>query len=82
MQSIADGLPPDVARLVLPDWRKSEADYWAVRDSLLSQYANQWIAFAEGAVIASKWFQNLKKPGFSSRAACYFPDPRRIYERR
>jgi hypothetical protein len=52
MQSIADGLPPDVAQHVHPDWRKNEASYWAIRDSLLSQYAGQWVAFADGAVIA------------------------------
>ncbi|NQU23516.1 MAG: hypothetical protein HQ567_19725 [Candidatus Nealsonbacteria bacterium] len=53
MKSIADGLPPDVARQIYADWRKNEADYWAARDSLLTEYANQWIAFAEGAVIFS-----------------------------
>jgi hypothetical protein len=53
MQNIADGLPPDVAQQVHPDWRKNEADYWAVRDSLLSQYADQWVAYANGAVIVS-----------------------------
>ena len=53
MRSIADGLPPDVARQIHPDWRKNEADYWAARDSLVAEYANQWIAFAEGAVIFS-----------------------------
>lgn len=53
MQSIADGLPPDVAQQIHPDWRKNEADYWAVRDSLLEQYADQWVAYANGAVIAS-----------------------------
>jgi predicted aspartyl protease len=53
MQSIADRLPPDVARQIHPDWRKNEADYWTVRDSLVSQYADQWVAFADGVVIAS-----------------------------
>jgi hypothetical protein len=53
MQSIADGLPPDVAQQVHPDWRKNEADYWATRDSLLPQYSDQWVAFADGGVIAS-----------------------------
>lgn len=53
MQSIADGLPPDVARQIHPDWRKNEVDYWAARDSLLTQFTDQWIAFADGAVIAS-----------------------------
>lgn len=53
MQSIADGLPPDVARQIHPAWRKNEADYWAARDSLLSQYNDQWVAFADGRVIAS-----------------------------
>lgn len=53
MQSIADGLPPDVAQHVHPDWRKNEAEYWAARDSLLPQYADKWVAFADGAVIAA-----------------------------
>ena len=52
MQSLADGLPPDLARQIHPDWRKNEAEYWAVRDSLLSQYGDQWVAFADGSVLA------------------------------
>ncbi len=53
MQSLADGLPEEVARLIHPDWRKNEADYWTNRDSLLAKYRDQWIALADGAVIAS-----------------------------
>jgi hypothetical protein len=53
MKSIADQLPPEIARQIHPDWRKNEAEYWAVRDQLLSQYQGQWIGFADGAVIAS-----------------------------
>jgi hypothetical protein len=53
MQSLADDLPPEVARFVHADWRKNEADYWAMRETLLAQYRNQWVAFARGAVIAS-----------------------------
>ena len=53
MKSLADGLPPEIARQVHPDWRKNEAAYWDVRDQLLAQYAGQWIGFADGAVIAS-----------------------------
>lgn len=53
MKSIADKLPPEIARQIHPDWRKNEADYWAVRDQLLSQYHGQWIGFADGVVIAS-----------------------------
>ena len=53
MKSIADHLPPDIARQIHPDWRKNEAEYWAARDQLLSQYRDQWIGFADGAVIAS-----------------------------
>src|SRR5438132_5375127 len=52
MKSIADQLPPDVAKFVHPDWRKNETQYWTVRDRLLSQYQGQWIGFADGAVIA------------------------------
>ena len=53
MKSLADELPPEIAREIHPDWRKNEAAYWAVRDQLLSRYQGQWIGFAEGAVIAS-----------------------------
>ena len=53
MKSMADGLPPEIARQVHPDWRKNEAAYWAVRDQLLSQYHGQWIGFADGKVVAS-----------------------------
>jgi hypothetical protein len=53
MKSLADELPPDIARQVHPEWRKDEADYWTVRDQLLAQYENQWIAFADGTVLAA-----------------------------
>jgi hypothetical protein len=53
MKSLADGLPPEIARRIHPDWRKNEADYWAVRDELLAQYRDQWIGFADGAVIVA-----------------------------
>jgi len=53
MRSIADQLPPEIARQIHPDWRKNEADFWAVRDQLLNQYQGQWIGSADGAVIAS-----------------------------
>jgi hypothetical protein len=53
MKSLADGLPPEIARQVHADWRKNEAAYWAVRDRILGQYQGQWIAFADGAVIAA-----------------------------
>jgi hypothetical protein len=53
MKSLADALPPEIARQIHPDWRKNEAAYWAVRDQLLSQYQGKWIGFADGAVIAS-----------------------------
>ena len=53
MQSLADKLPADIAWQIHPDWRKNEAEYWAVRDQLLDQYRGQWIGFADGQVIAS-----------------------------
>ena len=53
MKSLADSLPPEIAQQIHPDWRKNEAWYWAVRDQLLVQYQGQWIAFADGAVIAA-----------------------------
>jgi hypothetical protein len=53
MKSLADELPPEIARQISPEWRKNEAAYWAARDQLLTQYQNQWIGFADGAIIAS-----------------------------
>ena len=53
MKSMAEGLPPEIASQVHPDWRKNEAEYWAVRDQLLSKYRDQWIGFADGLIIAS-----------------------------
>ncbi len=53
MTSLTDGLPPEIAREIDPNWRKNEAAYWDVRDQLLRQYQGQWIGFADGAVIAS-----------------------------
>jgi hypothetical protein len=53
MKSLVDGLPPEIARQIHPDWRKNEAAYWAVRDQLFGQYQDRWIGFADGAVIAS-----------------------------
>jgi predicted aspartyl protease len=53
MQSLADRLPPEIARAIHPDWRKNEAEYWGKRESLLGQYKDQWIAFADGNVLAS-----------------------------
>lgn len=53
MKSLADYLPPEIARQIHPDWRKNEAAYWAVRDDLLRQYQGKWIGFADGNVIAS-----------------------------
>jgi hypothetical protein len=53
MKSLADGLPPEIARQVHPDWRRNEAAYWAVRDRLLGQYQGQWIGFADGAVLVT-----------------------------
>jgi len=53
VKSIADQLPPEIARQIHPDRRKNEAAYWAVRDLLLDQYRGQWIGFADGKVIAS-----------------------------
>src|SRR6266852_9339677 len=53
VKSIADQLPPEIARQIHPDRRKNEAAYWAVRDQLLNQYRDQWVGFADGRVIAS-----------------------------
>jgi predicted aspartyl protease len=53
VKSLADGLPPEIAQQVHPDWRRNEREYWAVRDRLREQYEGQWIGFADRAVIAS-----------------------------
>jgi hypothetical protein len=53
MKSIADQLPPEIARQIHPDRRNNEAGYWAIRDQLLDQFRDQWIGFADGSVIAS-----------------------------
>jgi hypothetical protein len=53
VKSIADQLPPEIARQIHPDRRRNEADYWAARDQLLEHYRGQWIGFADGKVIAS-----------------------------
>lgn len=52
-KSLADGLPPEIANQVHPDWYKNEVDYWAMRDQILAQYQDQWIGFADREVIAS-----------------------------
>lgn len=46
-------LPPEIAKQIDPVWRKNETEYWAVRDSLLRKYADQWIGFADGRVVVS-----------------------------
>jgi hypothetical protein len=53
MESLADRLPPELAQHVHPDWKKNEAGYWACRESLLGQYRNCWVGFADGHVLVS-----------------------------
>jgi hypothetical protein len=53
MKSLAELLPPEIAAQLHPDLLKNEAEYWTMRDQLLSQYEGQWIGFAGGAVVAS-----------------------------
>jgi hypothetical protein len=53
MESLIKGLPREIAKRVHPEWLKNEAEYWAQRDGLLHQYADQWIGFADGRVIVS-----------------------------
>jgi hypothetical protein len=69
MKSLADGLPPEIARQVHPDWRKNEAEYWTVRDQLMNQYQGQWIGFANGVVVA-----------FGTRPVAAFFDARQAAE--
>jgi len=52
-RSLAEGLPTELAQHLHSDWYRFESEYWAVRDSLLTQYGNQWIGFANGKVVAS-----------------------------
>src|SRR5687767_230782 len=53
VRSLIEGLPPEIAKRIHPDWRKNETEYWAQRDILLRQYSDQWIGFADGRVIVS-----------------------------
>lgn len=53
MRSLSNGLPPEIARQIHPDWHVNEAAYWTVRDRLLSEYQGRWIGFANGSVVAS-----------------------------
>jgi hypothetical protein len=53
MNTLADQLPPEIAKLIHPDRRKNEADYWAAREQLLGTYSGLWVGFADGKVIAS-----------------------------
>lgn len=53
MKSLTSGLPPEIAAKVHPDWHKNEEAYWAARESLLSAYRDQWIAFANGSVLVA-----------------------------
>lgn len=53
MKSLIEGLPPGIAQRIHPDWQKNEAEYWAHREELLTQYRGQWIGFAHGRVIVA-----------------------------
>jgi predicted aspartyl protease len=53
MKSLADALPPEIARQIHPNWRKNEVAYWAVRDQLLGQFQGQWVGFADDAIIVA-----------------------------
>lgn len=53
LKSLADALLPEIARPIHPDRRKNEAESWAVRDQLLSQYHGQWIGIADGGILAA-----------------------------
>ena len=48
MKSMADGLPPEIAAQVHPDWRKNESAYWANREAIRAQYEGLWVAYANG----------------------------------
>ena len=53
MTSLMDGLPAEVAAAIPPEWRANEVAYWAARPELLATHRGLWVAFADGAVVAS-----------------------------
>lgn len=53
MKSLTEGLPPEIAQQIHPDWRKNEEEYWANRDELLAHYRDQWIGYANGRVVVT-----------------------------
>jgi hypothetical protein len=53
VNSLADGLSPEIAQQIHPDWRRNEASYWLGRDRLLEEYRSRWIGAADGSIIAS-----------------------------
>lgn len=53
MTSLADGLPPEIAAALPPEWRANEIAYWSARPELLAEFSGLWVAFADGAVIAA-----------------------------
>ncbi len=52
-KGLADGLPPEVAAALPPEWRANEAAYWAARPALLATHGGLWVAFADGVVVAA-----------------------------
>lgn len=53
MNSMADGLPPELKAHIHPDWWANEIDYWAAHGELRAKYDGLWVAFAGGEVLAS-----------------------------
>ena len=53
MKSLMDGLPPEIAQRIHPDWRKNETEYWTNREDLLAQYRGKWIGYANGRGLVS-----------------------------
>jgi hypothetical protein len=53
MKSLLEGLPPEIAGQVHPQWQANESAYWAVRDRLMTTHCGQWIAFADGKIVAA-----------------------------
>jgi hypothetical protein len=52
MNSAYDALPPEIQKLINPNARQNELEYWRQRDQLLAQYKDRWIGFADGKVVA------------------------------
>jgi hypothetical protein len=49
VRSLIEGLPPEIAKRVHPDWQKNEAEYWAQRDTLYDNMPINGLVSPKGA---------------------------------